>query len=245
VRIAYKYAIRWRFAYFLRIAYSLQNVDAFAKKKAEALRAALFNESGQDKSILEGISSPFLNYDRNDLSVVIEFVPKLKKEDFEYCFETIVESMEEIYDASGYGWGDDDKERELSEQGARFLLLRDKSSEDQQIIRFIHLRFTVQGEVIDQMMGEICLYVLDMHLEKEIQKDDDKETVLSEQGARFLLLRDKSSEDQRIIRFIHLRFTVQGEVNDQMMGEICLYVLDVHLEKEIQKDDDKERELSE
>jgi GNAT superfamily N-acetyltransferase len=134
------------------------------------LRAALFNESGQDKNILEGISSSFLNYDRNDLSVVIEFVPKLKKEDFEYCFETIVENMEEIYDASGYGWDDDDKERELTEQGARFLILRDKGSEDQRIIGFIHFRFTVQGEVIDQMMGETCLYVLDMHLEKEIQK---------------------------------------------------------------------------
>jgi GNAT superfamily N-acetyltransferase len=134
------------------------------------LRAALFNESGQDKNILEGISSSFLNYDRNDLSIVIDFVPKLKKEEIDYCFETIAENMEEIYDASGYGWDDDDKERELTEQGARFLLLRDKSSEDHRIVGFIHFRFTVQGEVIDQMMGETCLYVLDMHLEKEIQR---------------------------------------------------------------------------
>ena len=132
------------------------------------LRAALFNEQGQDKNILEGIVPAFLAYDRNDINISIEFSAKLKKADLEWCFDITQSHMEDIYDASGYGWDDDDKERELTEQGARFLLLRNPESGE--LRGFVHFRFTVQGEVVDQMIGQTCLYVLDIQLSPEIQR---------------------------------------------------------------------------
>lgn len=128
------------------------------------LRAALFDERGQDKNIIQGIAPSFLTYQRNGLNVGIEFSPKLTEDDMEWAFEITRQNMESRYDASGYGWDDDDKERELTEQGARFLLLRDKNDGDK-LIGYTHFRFTVQGEVIDEMAGDSCVHLVDIHLE--------------------------------------------------------------------------------
>ncbi len=141
------------------------------------LRAALFNEQGQDKNILEGIVPAFLNYNRNGINVSVEFSPKLKKNDLEWCFDITQSHMEEVYDASGYGWDDDDKERELTEQGARFLLIRE--AETNELRGFVHFRFTVQGEVIDQMIGQTCLYVMDIQFAADIQRKGLGKHVLS------------------------------------------------------------------
>jgi GNAT superfamily N-acetyltransferase len=132
------------------------------------LRAALFDDQGKDKNILEGIAPSFLNYDRNGVSLNISFSPKLKKDELEWAFGLSQENMEGLYDASGYGWDDEDKERELTEQGARFLLVKDNAT--QGLLGYVHFRFTVQGEVLDQMAGQTCLYVMDFHLEEEIQR---------------------------------------------------------------------------
>lgn len=128
------------------------------------LRAALFDERGQDKNIIQGIAPSFLTYQRNGLNVGIEFSPKLTEDDMEWAFEITRQNMESRYDASGYGWDDEDKERELTEQGARFLLLRDKNDGDK-LIGYAHFRFTVQGEVIDEMAGDSCVHLVDIHLE--------------------------------------------------------------------------------
>ncbi len=132
------------------------------------LRAALFDDAGKDKNVLEGIAASFLHYERNGVSLDISFSPKLKKEEAEWAFDLSQSNMEEIYDASGYGWDDADKERELTEQGARFLLIRESGSNA--LKGFVHFRFTVQGEVIDQMIGQTCLYILDLHLEDDVQR---------------------------------------------------------------------------
>jgi GNAT superfamily N-acetyltransferase len=132
------------------------------------LRAALFDDQGKDKNILEGIAASFLNYDRNGLSVNISFSPKLTKDELDWAFSLSQDNMEEIYDASGYGWDDEDKERELTEQGARFLLIKDNATHE--LKGYIHFRFTVQGEVVDQMVGQPCLYVMDMHLVEDVQR---------------------------------------------------------------------------
>ena len=57
--------------------------------------------------------------------------------------------MESVYDASGYGWSDEDKHRELTEPGGRFLLVRERSTDPKtpgQLVGFCHFRFTVQGD---------------------------------------------------------------------------------------------------
>lgn len=133
------------------------------------LRSALFDESGKDKNVLEGIAPSFLYYQRNGVHINVVFSPRLTEEEVDWAFEITRENMEEKYDASGYGWDDDDKERELTEDGARFLLLKD-ATDDDKVIGYAHFRFTVQGEVIDQMAGDSCLFLVDLHIEEEFQR---------------------------------------------------------------------------
>lgn len=64
-----------------------------------------------------------MRFDRNGLDLNIEFCTILaNSRDISACFELCKDRMEDVYDASGYGWDDDDKMRELTEPGARFLL---------------------------------------------------------------------------------------------------------------------------
>ena len=55
-----------------------------------------------------------------------------------------------MYDASGYGWDDDDKIKELTEEGTRYLLVREKQlnydDTPGRLVAFAHFRFTIQGE---------------------------------------------------------------------------------------------------
>ena len=83
-------------------------------------------------------------YDRQSCDFVIEFSAKLSDEEFSWAFDLVKSNMESLYDASGYGWDDDDKERELTEQGARFLIVRERES--RALVGFCHFRFTVHGD---------------------------------------------------------------------------------------------------
>jgi ribosomal protein S18 acetylase RimI-like enzyme len=57
--------------------------------------------------------------------------------------------------------------RELSEDGTRFLVVRDNSNAP---VGFVHFRFTVQGEVMDVMCGEPSLFLWDLHIEEEYRR---------------------------------------------------------------------------
>lgn len=132
------------------------------------LRNAIFTSSGRDKDITEGIAPAFLTYARNDLHLTVEFSSKLSRAEANWAFEMTKGHMETVYEMSGYGWDDEDKMRELTEQGARFLLVREAPKEEGvlgKLICFVHFRFTVQGEVMDQMAGEPCLYVWDLQVD--------------------------------------------------------------------------------
>ena len=58
----------------------------------------------------------------------------------------------QVYDASGYGWDDDDKIKELTEEGTRFLLVREKQLNYDDVpgrlVAFAHFRFTIQGHQV-------------------------------------------------------------------------------------------------
>jgi GNAT superfamily N-acetyltransferase len=138
------------------------------------LRKAIFTEDGRDKDVTAGIASPFLKYDRNGLDVEISFSAKLTKDEADWAFDVVQANMEEIYDASGYGWDDEDKMKELTEGGARFLLVRERAEPGDDcpgpLVAFAHFRFSVQGEVMDQMEGETMLYVWDIHVDDDCQR---------------------------------------------------------------------------
>lgn len=138
------------------------------------LRNAIFTPAGRDKDITEGIAPQFLTYTRNGVRLSIEFSPKLLRTEANFAFELTKANMEKIYESSGYGWDDDDKMQELTEQGARFLLIRDFSiptSSNKSLVAFVHFRFTVQGEVMDQMIGDPCLYIWDLQIDHLHQRN--------------------------------------------------------------------------
>lgn len=143
-----------------------------------ALRAAIFAADGSDKNVTVGISPSLMRFEKNGLDLQIEFATRLEREEVGWAFDLVAETMEEKYDASGYGWDDDDKKKELTEKGTRFLLVREwpvdgEGSDDGskgELVGFVHFRFTVQGEVIDQMAGEASLHVFDIHIEEHSQR---------------------------------------------------------------------------
>ena len=137
------------------------------------LRKALFAEGGRDKDVTQGISPVLLKYTRNGVDVEIAFSPKLDEVQVDWAFDLVKERMESVYDCSGYGWDDEDKRGELIEPGARFLLVFDRSESNvtqRELVGFVHFRFTVQGEVMDTMEGDTCIYVWDIHFEEEFQR---------------------------------------------------------------------------
>lgn len=78
--------------------------------------------------------------------------------------------MEDIYDKSGYGWDDEDKEAELNEkaQGSRFLVVRETGWNNP--IAFVNFRFSVLGDFMDNQQGDKALIILDIHVEEEFQR---------------------------------------------------------------------------
>jgi len=106
------------------------------------------------------------------MKLKIEFSAKLSRADANWAFDLTKTHMENVYENSGYGWDDEDKMRELTEQGARFLLVREASEGPSagRLVAFAHFRFTVQGEVMDIMAGEPCLYLWDLQVEKTCQR---------------------------------------------------------------------------
>ena len=137
------------------------------------LRGAIFTPTGKDKDVTEGIAPMFMKYDRNGVNVEISFASKLSKQELAWAFATCKGNMEDKYDRSGYGWDDEDKKKEFTEEGTRFLLIREKnpdSSELGRLVGFVHFRFSVLGDVVDQMVGTPSLFVWDLHLDEEIRR---------------------------------------------------------------------------
>ena len=137
------------------------------------LRTALFESNGRDKDVTSSISPVFMKYNRNGLEVNIEFSPKLDIDQAEWAFDLCKDSMEDVYETSGYGWDDEDKRDELLGDGTRFLLVRDTqegSETNGELIGFVHFRFTVQGEVMEMMQGDTCIYLWDIHLEENFRR---------------------------------------------------------------------------
>ena len=137
------------------------------------LRSAIFTATGKDKDVTEGIAPMFMKYDRAGLDLTISFTSKMKKEEIKWAFEQCKENMEEKYDRSGYGWDDDDKRREFTEEGTRFFIIRERSPEAGvagRIVGFAHFRFSVQGDIIDQMVGTPTLFLWDIHLDESVRR---------------------------------------------------------------------------
>jgi len=137
------------------------------------LRKALFDDMGKDKDVCAGLPA-FMKYSRNGLDLEIKFKPKLSRAEVDWSFDIIKDNMEGRYDMSGYGWDDEDKHMTLTENGARFLVIREWPEEDDaaegNMVGIAHFRFSVTGEYMDTMAGEPSLILWDLHIDEDFQR---------------------------------------------------------------------------
>jgi N-alpha-acetyltransferase 40 len=140
--------------------------------KVLLLRAALFDEGGVDKNVLKDFL-PFQTFKRNGLDCTIEFATGTSAAHYrKWMFALTKINMEGEYNID-YGWDDEDKKDELREPSARFLVVNQAPSvawEKPIPVAFVHFRFTLQGEIFQQMKGETALFVYDIQVEQEYQK---------------------------------------------------------------------------
>ncbi|EWM27834.1 n-alpha-acetyltransferase catalytic subunit [Nannochloropsis gaditana] len=177
---------------------SKDRVTASINESLLTLRQALFNDLGQNKDVSVGIAAPFFKYDRKGVDANIEFKTKLNKEEVTWAFDNIKDSMEEIYDASGYGWDDEDKLAQLTEPEARFLVIRESRPEGTVTSpRFALKERNVYDQDEDGKKGE-----------KQASGGDMKQTT------RMKMARKKG----QILGVVHFRFSVQGDFTDKMAG---------------------------
>jgi hypothetical protein len=67
------------------------------------LREALFEKDGKDKDVSRTIAAAFMKFDRHGLNLRIGFETKLDNDTLNWAFELTKHTMEDVYDASGYG----------------------------------------------------------------------------------------------------------------------------------------------
>lgn len=133
------------------------------------LRAAIFTEGGEDKDVLAPLAA-FSAFKIGEQDVTVEFATgktvdhTTRSAEFYMCKQ----HLEECYNSSGWGWDDDDKKGELRGEATRHLIARCGS--ENEMIGFAAFRFTLQGELFEQVKGNTTLLVYDLHVKPEYQR---------------------------------------------------------------------------
>lgn len=128
------------------------------------LKGALRDDSGRDRDVMHGFEA-FSSYQKCDMDLKVDFYAGkgMPKATNKACFLLAKQNSKDVYEQSGYGWFDDEKQSELREPSARFLVVRDVQK-DEQVVAFLHFRFTLQGELVDCEEGEPAIIVYDIQV---------------------------------------------------------------------------------
>lgn len=113
-----------------------QPMFATAAERYAVVDKALWTKVGTEpRNVLAEVlptASPFTNKADNK-QYLIEFYAKLPKDLFDEAIKMLNENMREHYIESGWGWNEKKKIRELKDDDARFLVIRD--AEDQRWVQ--------------------------------------------------------------------------------------------------------------
>jgi len=109
-------------------------------------RAAWLTIGEKPRNVLEGMPQSFTEFlNKADGQLYsLEFAARISKELKGELLKLLEENMRPSYEAAGWGWNEKKKLRELSDEEARFLLIRSKS--DGWLVGFTHFRFLVEGK---------------------------------------------------------------------------------------------------
>jgi len=137
------------------------------KEHVLTLRQAIFNVDGRDKDVTANFK-PFLAFKRNGLDLSVEFAVKPATKMRNRLFKICKDNMEETDD----GWDDAEKRAELEQKPNRFLFIRERAADDAKpnpVIGYCNFRFSMQGELLDEMIGMPTLFVYDLQIASKIQ----------------------------------------------------------------------------
>ena len=145
--------------------------------KRALVSAALLGDDGRPNNVLAAFA-PFAKYDRAGLDLTIEFgAPStIAPDDMDWMLRRTKTNMEELYISGGWGWNDADKRRELTEDDARHLLVRRRSTAGDEskdgsgdatsqgeLVAFAHFRFLLEDDAP-------VLYVQELQLAESVQR---------------------------------------------------------------------------
>ncbi|KAK3288444.1 hypothetical protein CYMTET_4079 [Cymbomonas tetramitiformis] len=140
---------------------------ATPREHIDCLKKALYDELGNDRNVLGELAVPFRQYERNGLSISLDFHARLPHDLLNFAFKLTKKNMRAVYESSEYGWCKEDKIEELRDKSARFLVGR---TQDGTPVAFVNFRFTLQGEMQGTMEGNPTLFIYDIQLSAEVQR---------------------------------------------------------------------------
>ncbi|KAK6180943.1 hypothetical protein SNE40_008904 [Patella caerulea] len=101
----------------------------------------------------------FKQYERNGLNLTIdcERVSNIDPSLIDWAFQLTKTNMETLYEQSEWGWKDKEKKDEMTEEKARYLIVKDQ---DGKPVGFVHFQFDIECE-------EEVLYCYEIQLESQ------------------------------------------------------------------------------
>lgn len=114
------------------------------KNRQACINKAMFDDDGNVRDVLVDFA-PFTKYDRHDLDLQIAFhsAESFQTKYSKAAFDLLKGNMHQHYIDANWGWNDAEKQRELSEAEARFLVVTEK----EEFMGFCHFRFLIEGDV--------------------------------------------------------------------------------------------------
>jgi ribosomal protein S18 acetylase RimI-like enzyme len=95
------------------------------------------------------------------------------------------------------------------------------------------------GTKLGEEVSDWAFELVKKHMEEEYDNsgygwdDYDKMDELNDQASRFLVVRER--ESKRPVAFVSFKFTLQGEIQDRMVGDPALLVYDLQVEEACQR----------
>lgn len=137
------------------------------------LRSALRDDKGNDKNVFQELSK-FAKYNKNGIAATLQYFPagSLPRDLFKAAFQMSKSNVKQIYEDIGYGWDTDEKRNEYREPESRFLFARQNTEDGSSgpVLAFVHFKFSLQGEVVNEMEGEPALLVFDLQVLPSAQR---------------------------------------------------------------------------
>jgi len=191
------------------------------KEKAKEKKAALKAQMAQvnaSQSIVAAANAledplqpftPFQKYDRNSLKISVSChrVTTLPVETTDWIFDLTKRNMQTFYDGCEWGWKDRDRQQELTEEAAWYLLCKDDENKN---VAYVHFRFDLDEDI------EV-LYIHEIQMEKEVRRKG-----LGKFLVTLLTLMAKKYEMQKVMCTVFL----QNQDSVIFFKECCRFELD-------------------